>query len=59
MSGMSWPKNSFRFFCMMLWKNPNELFGQSDSISTQKKLLDGDDDTIIIIVISFNYCYCC
>ena len=26
---LDWPKSSFIFFCKMLWKNPNGLFGQS------------------------------
>ena len=25
-----WPKSSFRFFCKMLQKNPDDLFGQSN-----------------------------
>ena len=25
---LGWPKSSFGFFCKMLWKNLNELFGQ-------------------------------
>ena len=25
---LGWPKSSFRFFCSILWKNLNELFGQ-------------------------------
>ena len=25
---LGWPKSSFRFFCNILWKNQNELFGQ-------------------------------
>ena len=25
---LDWPKGSFVFFCKMLWKNPNKLFGQ-------------------------------
>jgi len=25
---LGWPKSSFRFFCNILWKNPNELSGQ-------------------------------
>ena len=25
---LGWPTSSFRFFCKMAWKNPNELFGQ-------------------------------
>ena len=25
---LGWPKSSFGFFCNILWKNPNELFGQ-------------------------------
>ena len=29
---LGWPKSSFRFFCNSLWKNPNELFGQSNPI---------------------------
>ena len=24
---LGWPKSSFRFFCNISWKNPNELFG--------------------------------
>ena len=26
---LDWPKSLFIFFCKMLWKNPNGLFGQS------------------------------
>lgn len=25
---LGWPKSSFKFFRNILWKNPNELFGQ-------------------------------
>ena len=28
---LGWPKSSFRFFCNISWKNPNELFGQSNA----------------------------
>ena len=35
---LDWPKSSFIFFCKMLWKNPNGLFGQpsihKESINT-------------------------
>ena len=27
---LGWPKISFRFFCIILWKNPKELFDQLD-----------------------------
>ena len=29
---LGWPKSLFRFFCKMLWKNLNELFGQPNII---------------------------
>ena len=29
---LDWSKSSFGVFCTMLWKNPNELFGQPDTI---------------------------
>ena len=28
---LGWPKISFGFFCKMLRKNPDELFGQSNN----------------------------
>ena len=28
---LDWPKSSFTFFCNILWKNPNELFGQPNT----------------------------
>ena len=27
---LGWPKISFRFFCIILWKNPKELFDHLD-----------------------------
>ena len=33
---MGWPKSSFGVFYKMLWKNPNELFGQSNTLKTNK-----------------------
>lgn len=27
---LGWPRSSFRLFQMMLWKNPDEFFGQGD-----------------------------
>ena len=29
---LGWPKSSFGFFCNILWKNTNELFGQPNRI---------------------------
>ena len=29
-------KNSFEFFCKMLWKNPNKLFGQPNTCKKMK-----------------------
>ena len=31
---LGWPKSSFGFFHKVLWKNPNKLFGQPDTMST-------------------------
>ena len=28
---LSWPKSSFGFFRNILWKSPNELFGQPNT----------------------------
>lgn len=28
---LGWPKNSFRFFCKILWKNLDELFNQPNN----------------------------
>ena len=28
---LGWPKISFRFFCIILWKNAKELFDQLDT----------------------------
>ena len=33
---LSWPESSFEFFCMRLWKNPNELLGQPSISQTRK-----------------------
>ena len=32
-SSIGWPKSSFGFFCNILWKNPNEYFGQPNIFS--------------------------
>ena len=32
-----WPKSSFRFFCNILWKNPNKVFGQSNKYHSPLK----------------------
>ena len=36
---LGWPKSSFGFFCNILQKNPNELFGQP-KINKQWKILE-------------------
>ena len=33
---LGWPKSSFRFFCNISQKNPNELFGQPNTSTSQK-----------------------
>ena len=38
---LSWPKSLFGIFCTILWKNPNEIFGQPNSkLPESKNLLD-------------------
>ena len=35
---LSWPKSSFGFFCKMVEKNSNELFGQCSTYRAYKSL---------------------
>ena len=42
---MSWPKNSFKFFCKMVEKNPNKLFGQHNINSINN---ENNNNTIIV-----------
>ena len=35
---LGWSKSSFRFFHNILWKNPNKLFGQPNTITEMKTL---------------------
>lgn len=36
---LSWPKKSFECSCNMLWKNPNELFGQPNMLGIFQPML--------------------
>ena len=45
---LGWPKRSFGFSHMMLWKNPNELFGQPNTILIQW----------FISLKTFGFCFC-
>ena len=33
---LDWPKNSFGFFHMMLWKDLNDIFGQCSALGSNK-----------------------
>ena len=29
---LGWPRSSFRFLCNTLWKKPNDIFGQPNTL---------------------------
>lgn len=35
---MSWPKSLFKFFCKIVQRNPNKLFGQPNILSREHPL---------------------
>ena len=47
---MGWPKTLFGCFCTILWKNPNELFGQPNI----KQVYSLEDDLMALLVMDWD-----